>query len=520
MPSDFAQALADEALAGLSPDKARTVAGRIDAALDRPDLSDRDRGVLLGARAVAGQHFQPTSEVRNILLQAIPLLEEAGEIGRATSALTALASVNLMLGELRECMDHAVRALTAASSDQLETMPTGVSGNLGVLFNEFCAFDLSFDLCKAAFESCPEDGPFLVAGYSFARTIVDAAWAAEPDSEAFTRIDIAAQTANRLMAHRPNRDSPVGPMGILVGQIILTEVELLRCNLEQAAEHACCALKLSDGAQSILSGSAHLAAAMVARRQGRPADALDHLNAAEAPFEHEPNRLDRLRAERAASHAALGNFEAAYHEAMLRSESTSQRNSQMMDAVIGQIRARAHAEHSRISLTEHMRRDALTGVGSRGWFDSCLEERRLQAGQTAIVLLDIDHFKAVNDSYSHQVGDDVLRRIGELLIAACQDDDVVARYGGEEFVVLPASGELDDAHDLAERIRLAIEAEPWSQYGDALAVTTSIGVASGDSPRSLGILRAADQALYAAKAAGRNQVAVEPVRTRATDRTT
>jgi two-component system cell cycle response regulator len=128
----------------------------------------------------------------------------------------------------------------------------------------------------------------------------------------------------------------------------------------------------------------------------------------------------------------------------------------------------------------------------------------------SLLLIDLDHFKRVNDNYGHLVGDDVLTEMAGLLQNAVRAVDVVARYGGEEFVVvLPETGS-PGASRFAERLREVIEAHPFSRgAGSTLRLTASIGVATYPSPNLETVeafLAAADQALYRAKAEGRNRV--------------
>lgn len=156
--------------------------------------------------------------------------------------------------------------------------------------------------------------------------------------------------------------------------------------------------------------------------------------------------------------------------------------------------------------------DPLTGLLDRGALDERLdlEARRFLRYRrpVALLVLDLDHFKAVNDTYGHPAGDAVLRRVAEILRATTRDPDIPARYGGEEMVVLLPETMLRQAADVADRIRANIEAETIHHDGTALRVTASIGVSAcpecGDDPGRL--MHAADEALYQAKRAGRNRV--------------
>lgn len=130
----------------------------------------------------------------------------------------------------------------------------------------------------------------------------------------------------------------------------------------------------------------------------------------------------------------------------------------------------------------------------------------------ATLIVDIDHFKRVNDDHGHAAGDAVIRRIGELIAQTLRETDKVARFGGEEFVVLLREVSEHDAHELAERIRLVIAESAIPFDGKELGVTVSIGCAAITShDREIEeLIERADRALYAAKAAGRNCIRLAP----------
>lgn len=147
-----------------------------------------------------------------------------------------------------------------------------------------------------------------------------------------------------------------------------------------------------------------------------------------------------------------------------------------------------------------------------------LRQRALGAEQQrsrgALLLVDIDHFKRVNDHYGHLAGDHVLRHIVGVLRQRLRASDVLGRYGGEEFMVLLPGTDLHGAAQLAEQLRQAVQAAPCEWQGQRIPFTVSIGVAaSADTPAdpsrtSEALLQAADQALYRAKDDGRNRVAL------------
>ncbi|MFN7989583.1 MAG: diguanylate cyclase [Thermoanaerobaculia bacterium] len=158
--------------------------------------------------------------------------------------------------------------------------------------------------------------------------------------------------------------------------------------------------------------------------------------------------------------------------------------------------------------------DPLTGLANRRAFQEALEaevSRVARHGRPASLLyVDLDHFKRVNDTHGHAVGDEILEGFAQVLKRACRKGDLGARIGGEEFgVILPTTGGLPAAL-VAERIRRATEARPLGRTV-AVPLTVSVGVASTEDPPgppdAADLLRRADAALYRAKAEGRNRVA-------------
>lgn len=155
--------------------------------------------------------------------------------------------------------------------------------------------------------------------------------------------------------------------------------------------------------------------------------------------------------------------------------------------------------------------DDLTGLASHGLFRARLDDEMRQATRyhhpVAIAMFDIDNFKAFNDTYGHQQGDLVLRRVAEVLGATCRESDLAARYGGEEMALILPHTDLNGAQELAERARRAVERleVPRIDGQGSLSVTTSVGVAAGDHGLGDALVAAADAALYAAKRGGKNR---------------
>jgi diguanylate cyclase (GGDEF)-like protein len=158
-------------------------------------------------------------------------------------------------------------------------------------------------------------------------------------------------------------------------------------------------------------------------------------------------------------------------------------------------------------LREQADRDWLTGCYNRRYLASTLEQLAEEHTPVSVAVLDLDHFKSINDRFGHSAGDVVLARAAALLHENVRGTDVVTRAGGEEFIIVMPWTDARDAAICAERLRTAIAAENWSAVADGMEITTSIGlVTSATADDVEGAVRLADQRLYAAKSAGRNRV--------------
>ena len=162
-------------------------------------------------------------------------------------------------------------------------------------------------------------------------------------------------------------------------------------------------------------------------------------------------------------------------------------------------------------LARQVNEDALTGLYNRRYIDQKLAqefERARRVGTTmSVMLCDLDNFKQVNDTFSHQVGDKILVQIAEILRLKVRQVDTVARYGGEEFIVLLPETKPTAASQIGKRIRKAVEVYAWDNIAPELAVTLSIGVAGDPTlPSYEKLVSLADDKLYKAKRSGKNKV--------------
>ena len=152
--------------------------------------------------------------------------------------------------------------------------------------------------------------------------------------------------------------------------------------------------------------------------------------------------------------------------------------------------------------------DDLTGLGNRrAWSEHVIATRGRGAEPVAVVLVDLDRFKAVNDTFGHAVGDDVLRAVGTLLRDVLRPADLAVRLGGDEFALVLGGGA--DPGQRAQQVVDAVRGRPWHEVAPGLAVTASAGQASGTAAQIDALLATADARLYAAKAAGRDRAATD-----------
>ena len=181
------------------------------------------------------------------------------------------------------------------------------------------------------------------------------------------------------------------------------------------------------------------------------------------------------------------------------------------------LRKRLHFESENAMLGDALRdvnekanHDPLTGLFNRRYLEAATRDIDPAKQDIAICVVDIDHFKRVNDRYGHDAGDDVLRMVASTIHSLTGPDDFVARYGGEEFVVMLNGDVRERLHQFAENIRQKIALKPTMSELGPIIVTASIGVARwrGDDG-FVDVFRRADRALYKAKAEGRNRIEME-----------
>ncbi len=254
----------------------------------------------------------------------------------------------------------------------------------------------------------------------------------------------------------------------------------------------------------------------IRQQMGESVEGVALLGKALAMFEALGSRDEAARVLRNLSqaHESAGNLAEAL--ACLRRAGAIEQSLKSEDT---ERRARALSARRRLDAaageTERYRRlameDALTGLANRRQLDerlaTLMREAQVRGTVVTVALADVDHFKGINDRFSHAVGDEVLRCVGEILRSHCRLGDLAGRYGGEEFMLVFRALDIRSATEICERVRRAAEIYDWKSIHPHLRVTLSLGLASSTSfEDSRALLDAADHWLYEAKHHGRNQV--------------
>ncbi len=304
-------------------------------------------------------------------------------------------------------------------------------------------------------------------------------------------------------------------------------------DLEAAKEAFTKALaQLELRSSAVLAIDTHLNLSYLSYQMLEPAQGLEHLYAARALTDEDAAPADAYRVHRALAEAykmqgefrrALAHFETfhALKERVQREADLRKAKGQLLQFDVERLQheremyrlkhvelARAYSQLEAISV-----RDPLTNLHNRHYLNQQLAREVTRAQRyrrpISLMLCDIDNFKRVNDSFSHAVGDEVLKIIAEILIKRTRATDVRARLGGEELVAVFPETALGDAQAICEKIRQAVAGYPWAAIHPDLAVTLSVGVAElgeDDTPASL--MARADAKMYEAKNLGKNRVAV------------
>ena len=227
----------------------------------------------------------------------------------------------------------------------------------------------------------------------------------------------------------------------------------------------------------------------------------------------------QLRAARGDHRGALDELRRLRRrEQQIRIESLASRERVVqwqLDVRRTEVSLRAEQNNSR-RFAQLAGQDALTGIANRRRFEErlgrMLAARRDSREPLCVALIDVDRFKSVNDGFSHQAGDDVLRTLADLFVAEVRADDLAARLAGDEFVLILAGADLGHAERICERVRQGVERFPWAAIAPGLQVTVSVGAAQAQDDDSIeSLLHRSDAAMYAVKRSRGDRAAADAV---------
>ncbi len=517
--------LSERALAAASPlDRARCLED-IEAALEKAP-SPVERGQLLICRAQVRHNQYEYCLVLDDARAAMALFEEAGEAGLAVDAASRAAVLASRLGEQSLAADLVTKTVLGLDAIHDNRLTAAVANRLGA----FCCSLLDFDHGVAYFEMAlaaaerAEDGYLACLElYNIANALllaVRANRASDPSAsplrpEDSSRLERAGQVLQRLLAEvTPERQLS------LSAQLLRAEL-LVDTGHPREALEALEAIRNAAGGAGLANDAQRAAFAVVEshcrRDLGQNDDAVAAAERAVqlAQASGDDYELMLTLEERLAARRAAGDLAGFAADALEVKRLILVVHQRQTVQIAEQVWERAALERERRQFEEQAaaavrsaEEDALTCIGNRRRLKRFLEEAAEAPSTLALVMADIDLFKEINDTFGHDVGDTVLRALGELLAAKARSGQVVVRYGGDEFVFAMPGADLTAAASFAERSRLTVASYPWVDLDPRLAVSLSLGVSSGRSDEWPSVLAQADSALYLAKRRGRNRVEV------------
>jgi len=435
-------------------------------------------------------------------LRALAIAEDARDVPSQAAAMRTIGIVHSRAGRSDVGLDWYQKSLAmrGAQGDPLERART--LNNIGINLKNLGRLDESLETLHSALAAFQSAGATL--GQAGALNNLGATL------EKMGRLDEAEATLRDALER--STASGYGE-GVVNASLGLGRVCDRTGRAVEARMHLETALDVAQHAQ--LRGyevEAHDALADLHDRSGDPADAVRHLRASR---EIERLLLSEASDRRLKMLSVRYQVSAAQRETeLMRAKQDELAKANARLAALNLELAASDAQKSRlvVELERQTREDSLTGLANRRRLDQRLRDefdRAVRYGRPlAVAIADLDHFKDVNDRWTHAIGDAVLKRIAEVLTGEVRHTDLVARYGGEEFVLVLVETGAEAAAAVCEKVRSAVATHDFTGIAPGLAVTVSIGwCADTTLPGPDAMLGAADTALYRAKAAGRNRIA-------------
>ena len=434
------------------------------------------------------------AEAYEYLLRALAIAEAIEDRSMQAYVMDSLGNVQSSSGHTSDAFEMQTRALAIHRELGDLVGEATTLNNMTYTCMDLGDLDTALECARSAADYCEKAGrPLLLVGVM--DTLCDVYMALDdPDSaEKYARrgLEIAAEHGWR--ADETN-------CGIGLARVALARGD----QLDDALTLAKLALGLAEKDKRVREQAiCHKLISEVSERQGDYATALVHYRRF---HELEHARLDDVTQIRMANLRVEHQLETARKDAEIHRLRSIALEQEVEERRLAQAELEAHA-----SL------DPLTGLFNRGHLVVIAEDVQLsqvEGRPTSLIILDVDAFKSINDTYGHRAGDQVLVSVARDVTDSVREADVTCRYGGDEFLVYLADTGREDAIATAERIREAIAARAHNHRGDRIAVTASLGVATAASPASTTLetlIERADRALYAAKRGGRDRVIAAPL---------
>ncbi|MGD0743337.1 MAG: GGDEF domain-containing protein [Acidimicrobiales bacterium] len=519
--------LSERALTAATPKDRASCLRDIQAALDKAsDAVDRGRLLICRARMRHNQ-YRYRQELEDTVA-AMALFEEVDEAGLALDATSRAAAMASRLGELSLAAELATKTLLKVRYVDDDRLSAEVANRLGALCCSLLDYDrgvAQFELALAAAERAEDGYLVCLELYNIANALLMAVRAERTSNpsaplrpEDRARLERARLVLERLMVE------------VTSERQLSLSAQLLRAELLADTGHPRGALAVLEdianaaGDAGIANDAQRAAYAVVESHSHRSlGQSGDAVAAAERAVElaqasGDDYELMLTLEERLAAKQLAGDLAGVAADALEVKRLMWVVHQRQIASLVDQIwvRAALEKEHGEseeraaaaVRLTEE---DALTRIGNRRRLEHFLAGTEHKPEMLSLVMADIDHFKLVNDTFGHELGDEVLRSVGEMLATQVRPGQVVARYGGDEFVFAMHGAEPAAVTKFAERVRLRVESHAWDELGIPRGVTISLGVGSGPAAEWRSVLVAADRALYLAKRRGRNRVEVGPL---------
>lgn len=472
-------------------------------------------------------------------LQVNTLCKDIADKRGEADALNNIANVHAYLGDFVSALDYHFQSLAVCEVHPYPEARTSAFLNLGVIYHDMGQYREALSYYLKGLEGAQGE-PFLhaMALRNLGRS-----------HQKLSQNDLARSYFQQSLQLSQESSDPIGVSNVLDNLAILA---MSQGQWSEAEQHLQQSLQLKLEAGDTRGQSETLVLlGQLSLQEGKLDTAKIHLKEALAITEQVGNKIEKYQSHQHLSNVykaqenykeALESYQAysQLREAMLNETSAQHLQSLRVQFEVSQTARekeifrlknvelaekneklnklnaalqRADAEKTRLlaELERQSREDALTGLYNRRYFDDVFARAFAQSQRLdtplSIAISDIDNFKLVNDKFSHQMGDLVLRTVAKLMKETVRDIDTVARYGGEEFVVLLPAADAESARAVCERIRKAVESYPWQTLNPDLKVTLSIGVSDDVGVANCDRMMAlADDKLYKAKHGGKNQV--------------